>query len=98
MKSGVQPWMGWAAKAGCEAFGEPSALRSVATPEANRPAASGSANTIFTSGIDALRAFPAPWNVPPVPYPVTQCVSFLPLALKSAMISGPVVASWNFQL
>ena len=60
MKSGVQPWMGWAAKAGCEAFGEPSALRSVATPEANNPAASGSARTIFTSGIAAFRALPAP--------------------------------------
>ena len=69
----------------------------MATPDASRPAASGSAKTIFRSGIDALRALPAPWKVPPVPYPVTQCVNFLPDALKSAMISGPVVASWNFQ-
>ena len=60
MKSGVQPWMGCAAKAGCEALGDPSGLRSVATPEASNPAASGSASTIFTSGIAAFRALPAP--------------------------------------
>ena len=29
---------------------------------------------------------------------MTQCVSFLPAAAKSLTISGPVVASWNFQL
>lgn len=78
MKSGVQPWIGCAANAGWLVAGEPSALRScrsvgghtlferrtVLMPEASKPAASGSASTIFTSGMASLRAFPAPWKVP----------------------------------
>ena len=67
IKSGVQPWMGWGAKAGWEATGEPSGLRSVAMPDLSRPASAGSARTILMSGRAALIALPAPWKVPPVP-------------------------------
>ena len=50
----------WLISTQLSTFGDPSALRSVATPDASRPAASGSASTIFTSGIAAFRALPAP--------------------------------------
>ena len=72
MKSGVQPWMGCAANAGCDPLGAPVGLRSVTVPDAMRPAASGSRRTIFVSGLAALMTRPTPWNVPPVPYPVTK--------------------------
>ena len=58
--------------AGCEPFGAPVGLRSVFVPDAMSPAASGSRRTIFTSGRAAFRTLPTPWNVPPVPYPVTK--------------------------
>ncbi|VEU38879.1 unnamed protein product [Pseudo-nitzschia multistriata] len=54
MKSGVQPCTGWAAKAGWDPSGDPSALRSVGIPESTRAAAAGSARTILVSGELAL--------------------------------------------
>mmetsp|Transcript_1213 Transcript_1213/g.3073 ORF Transcript_1213/g.3073 Transcript_1213/m.3073 type:complete len:232 (+) Transcript_1213:125-820(+) len=60
MKSGVQPWTGWAAKAGWDPSGDPSSLRLVAIPESIRAATAGSASTILVSGECSLRYLPVP--------------------------------------
>ena len=67
MKSGVHPWIGCGAKAGCDSAGEPSALRVCSVPDLRSPAGSGSPRMILRSGSAAFSALPAPWKVPPVP-------------------------------
>ena len=52
--------------------GDPSAFRSCGVPLASMGASAGSQTTIFVSGRSARRTRPTPFNVPPVPKPVTK--------------------------
>ena len=72
MKSGAQPCITCGRKFGWLAEGEPSATRGYGMPLLSIGRLSGSQTMIFVFGLFSASTRATPFNVPPVPNPVTQ--------------------------